>query len=139
MKNGSCEADRVKVDNVAGWTQVTNKGSNAITNNVKMGDDTVTGKGSLRLGSTSAYDVEVSQKITSSSYVNLEDGVYKMTAKVKNSGSFDNLQMYAVSGGKTYAASFTRANPLWTTVKVDHVIVKDNEVTVGFLAAGTNS
>ena len=139
VKNGSFEADRVKVDNVAGWTQVTNKGSNAITNNVKIGDDTVTGKGSLKLGSTSAYDVEVSQKIASSSYVNLEDGVYKMTAKVKNSGNFDNLQMYAVSGGKTYAASFTSANPLWTTVKVDPVIVKGNEVTVGFLAAGTNS
>lgn len=135
-KNGSFEADRVKVENIAGWNQVTNKGSNAVTNNVSMGDATVTGKGSLKLGSTSAYDVEVSQELKSSSYVTLEDGIYKMTAKMKNSGSFDNLQMYAVSGGKKFATALTGVNPLWTTVKVENVVVKNNQVQIGFLAAG---
>ncbi len=136
VKNGSFEADRVAVEEIAGWKQVTNKGANAVANNVAIGDATVTGKGSLKIGSASAYDVEVSQTITSSEYVELEDGVYKMTAKVKNSGKFDNLQMYAVSGDKKTATSFASANPVWTTVKVENIVVEDNKVEIGFLAAG---
>lgn len=136
-KNGSFEADRVIVSDIAGWSQKTNKGSNAITNVVTMSDEnSVTGKGSLKIGSSLAYDVKVSQKLSSSPYVALENGVYQMTAKVKNSGKFDNLQMYAESGDRIFATSFVSANPVWTTVKVDNVVVTDNMVEIGFLAAG---
>lgn len=136
-KNGSFEADRVVVDEIAGWTKTTNKGENAITNVVEMNDaKTVTGKGSLKIGSAYDYDVKVSQKITSSSYVALEDGVYKLAAKIKNSGSFDKLQMYATSGGRTFSTSFVSENASWTTVKMENVVVADNQVEIGFLAAG---
>lgn len=137
VKNGSFEADRVVVDDIAGWSQTTTKGSKAITNVVTMSDDySVTGKGSLKIGSTSAYDVKLSQEISSSPYVDLEDGVYQMTAKVKNSGSFDRLQMYAESGGRTFATSFVSANPVWTTVKIEDVVVTNHAVEIGFLATG---
>ncbi len=136
-KNGSFEADRIAVNEIAGWTKIINKGENAVANVTEMNDaKTVTGKGSLKIGSAYDYDVEVSQKIASSPYVTLEDGVYKLSAKVKNSGSFDNLQLFATSGGKTFATSFTAENTSWTTVRMEHVVVADGEVEIGFLATG---
>ncbi|MBO5303824.1 MAG: carboxypeptidase regulatory-like domain-containing protein [Lachnospiraceae bacterium] len=136
-KNGSFEADRVAVDEIAGWTKTINKGEKAVSNITEMNDaNTVTGKGSLKIGSAYDFDVKVSQEIASSLYVTLEDGVYKLSAKVKNSGDFENLQLFATSGGKTFATSFAAENTSWTTVRMNHVVVADNQVEIGFLATG---
>lgn len=131
VKNGSFDADRISVSQMAGWTNAVREGNSPINNNGTR----VTGKYALRLGDSVDFDCTISQVVASSKYVELADGNYNMTAKVRNSGTFDELQMYAKSGTIKQAAAIGAASD-WTTVTLENISVTGGKVEIGFEADG---
>lgn len=132
VRNGSFDADRVDQTELAGWTNDINKGKSPINNN----KETVTGKYALKLGDTTDFDCKVSQQIVTADDANLPDGTYTLKAKVKNSGTFDELSMYAKSGSLTKKAMIKETHTNYTEITLPDVIVSDNQAEIGFIAKG---
>lgn len=136
VKNGSFDADRVDLKELAGWTNTIQGGSSPISNN----KDKVTGKYALRLGDPVDFDCKVSQVIaqdtTTADAVVLPDGTYNLTAKVKNSGTFDELSMYAKSGSLTKKAMINQPHTAYTEVTLEDVTVTGGKAEIGFIAKG---
>jgi len=97
----------------------------------------VTGEKSLSISDNVNFNRKVYQVITSSPYVKLEDGEYTLTAKIKNSNGFINLEMYALSNNKKFTYSTKEENVAWKTMSVKNIVVKAGKVEIGFLAEGT--
>lgn len=72
--------------------------------------------------------------ITSCTDVKLTDGLYNLTAKVKNSNAFNQLEMYALSNGRLFKYSFKKENTSWQTITVKNIRISGGKVEVGFLA-----
>lgn len=136
VKNGSFDADRVAAAQLAGWTNTVGKGNSPINNN----EDEATGKYALKLGDTAEFDCKVSQVIAqdaaTADAVALPDGTYSLTAKVKNSGPFEELSMYAKSGSLTKKAFITQAHAAYTEVMLRDVAVSGGKAEIGFIAKG---
>ena len=132
VKNGSFDADRVGSTALAGWTNQVTKGKSPINNN----GTTTTGKYALRLGDSTDFSCGVSQTIQSNQYVALPDGTYDMSAKIKNGGNFQKLQMYAESGDVSMNIDIPQNQSEWTDVTMKNVTVSGGKVTVGFKADG---
>lgn len=79
---------------------------------------------------------KVHQIINSSPYVKFENGNYTLTAKVKNSGEFNKLEMYAKSGNELFDVSVKEENKIWKTISIQNIKIKNNEVEIGFIADG---
>lgn len=154
IKNGSFEADRRSVpspakpvqEQLTGWLTTVIAGhkiaidhpDSVMLNHVNSESDrkTVTGEKSLYITDNTAFKRKVSQVISSSPYVALEDGVYALTAKVKNSSGFKRLAMYALSDGKSVNYPVENANTSWQTISLNNIVVKSGKVEVGFIADG---
>lgn len=153
IKNGSFEADRKAIPSnvkpvqpqLTGWlTTVTEgnaiavNGPSAVLNHSNSETDrkTVIGEKSLNISDRVNFKRKVSQVIASSPYVNLKDGHYTLTAKVRNSTGFTRLEMYAESGGKTLNYSIKDENASWQTITVANIPVKAGKVEVGFVGEG---
>ena len=155
VKNGSFEADRRRVPNpvkpvqlqFTGWKTKVIKG-NAISfdtirspylnhNNSESDRKVVIGEKSLALSDKVDFQREVSQTIMSSPFVKLESGNYVLTAKIKNSGRFVQLEMYATSNDKTLKYAVTEENPSWITIRIEDIKIENGKVEIGFLADGT--
>ena len=154
VKNGSFEADRRKVPNpvkpvqlkLTGWNIKVIEGNeisfDTITSPYLNHDNSendrkvVIGEKSLAISDKVNFKREVSQTIASSPFVKLKNGKYTLTAKVKNSGSFAQLEMYATSNGKTLKYRVTEENTLWKTIKIEGIRIKNNTIEIGFLANG---
>lgn len=155
VKNGSFEADRRRVPNpikpvqlqFTGWKTKVIKG-NAISfdtirspylnhNNSESDRKVVIGEKSLALSDKVDFQREVSQTIMSSPFVKLENGNYVLTAKIKNSGRFVQLEMYATSNDKTLKYAVTEENPSWITIRIEDIKIENGKVEIGFLADGT--
>lgn len=154
VKNGSFEADRRTVPNpikprqltMTGWNNKVIEGnqisfdtiSSPYTNRENSENDRkiVIGEKSLAMTDKVNFKREVSQTITSSPFVKLEKGNYTLTAKVKNSGSFAQLEMYATSNGKTLKYSVTGENSEWKTITIENIAIEKEKVVIGFLANG---
>ena len=134
VKNGSFDADRVAASDLAGWTEKTYSGSNAVSNT----NESVTGKYALKMGAASEYDAQVSQVVESTPYIQLPDGIYTMTAQIKTKGSFDDLRMYAESGEQLFDMDI-KAGAAYETVTLENIVVKNHQVVIGFRAAGNGS
>lgn len=136
VKNGSFDADRVDLKELAGWTNTIQGGNSPISNN----KDKVTGKYALKLGDAADFDCKVSQVIAqdtaTADAVALPDGTYNLTAKVKNSGTFDELSMYAKSGSLTKKALINQAHTAYTEVTLQDVTVTGGKAEIGFIAKG---
>ncbi len=132
VKNGSFDADRVGSTALAGWTNQVTKGKSPINNN----GTTTTGKYALRLGDSTDFSCGVSQTIQSNQYVALPDGTYDMSAKIKNGGNFQKLQMYAESGDVSMSIDIPQNQSEWTDVTMKNVTVSGGKVTVGFKTDG---
>lgn len=136
VKNGSFDADRVDLKQLAGWTNTIQGKNTPISNN----KDRVTGKYALKLGDSTDFDCKVSQVITqdtaTADAVALPDGTYNLTAKVKNSGTFDELSMYAKSGSLAKKALINQAHTAYTEVKLEDVTVTGGKAEIGFIAKG---
>lgn len=136
VKNGSFDADRVDLKELAGWTNTIQGGNSPISNN----KDKVTGKYALKLGDSADFDCKVSQVIAKAAAaadaVALPDGTYNLTAKVKNSGTFDELSMYAKSGSLTKKALINQAHSAYTEVTLQDITVTGGKAEIGFIAKG---
>jgi hypothetical protein len=153
VMNPSFEADRRTVpipekprqSRILGWettiikgTQVSFEPGSPTLNyeNTKEDREQVIGRHSLNISDHADFTRRVRQQIASSPYVPLEDAYYALTAKVKNTGEFEKLEMYAKSGGKEYSTPITSENTTWKTVRIDRIYVSGNAAEIGFLADG---
>jgi hypothetical protein len=66
----------------------------------------------------------------------LEDGYYTLTATVKNSNGFTQLEMYALSNDKTQVYDFKSENAAWTKITIARIPIKNGKIEIGFRAAG---
>jgi hypothetical protein len=155
VKNGSFEADRRRIPShvkpvqeyLSGWTTTVIEGnkvsldsnSSPVLNyfNTESDRKIVIGEKSLNISDKIDFKRNVSQTITTSPYVKLEDGYYSLTARIKNSNGFTKLQMYAASGDKTNTSPVKEENTSWRTVSIDRIAVKKGTVEIGFVAEGT--
>lgn len=155
VMNGSFEADRRRIPShvkpvqefLLGWTTTVIEGNKVsldsnqspVLNYFNTEDDrkTVIGEKSLCISDKVNFKRRVSQTITSTPYVKLEDGNYTLTAKLKNSSGFTKLEMYAVSDGKIRFFTVKDENASWKTITIERVPVKAGKVEIGFIAEGT--
>lgn len=154
VKNGSFEADRRRIPShvkpvqefLLGWTTTVIEGNNVsldsnsspVLNYFNRASDRkiVIGEKSLQISDKVNFKRKVSQTITSSPYVKLEDGNYRLTAKVRNSRGFAKLEMYAESNGKKQLYPIIEENTSWKTMIIERIIVKAGKVEIGFVADG---
>lgn len=154
VKNPSFEADRKQMPSpekpvqtrLLGWetkviegTEISLDSLSPVLNHANTEEDRklVIGERSLNMSDRVVFIRKVHQRVDSSPYVKFENGNYTLTAKVKNSGDFHQLEMYANSGGKRFNISVEEENTTWKTISIEKVKVKDNEVEIGFLADGS--
>lgn len=155
IKNGSFEADRHGIPSnvkpvqaqLTGWnTSViegnqieTNSPNSPVLNHDNSLDERkeVIGEKSMLINDKVDYKRKISQIITSSSAVKLADGLYTLTARVKNSPGFTQLEMYAVSNGKSSSFKITNENITWSTITLPNIPVISGKIEVGFLANGS--
>lgn len=154
VKNGSFEADRKAIPShvkpvqqqLTGWVTTVEVGNaislDSLTSPVLNHPNTegekkvVIGERSLHISDKVAFKRKIVQTILSTPYVPLKDGKYILTAKVKNSGGFLKLDMYAESNGKRHMHTIAGENADWKTIRLEHVLVKGGKVEIGFLAYG---
>lgn len=79
---------------------------------------------------------KVYQTISTTPFVNLEDGSYRLTAKVKTNSLFKLLEMYAESAGFTQKIEINKEVEAWKSIALEKVIVKNGKVEIGFNAKG---
>lgn len=155
VKNGSFEADRRHIpspvkpvqEQLLGWHSSVLRGNpisvtdslSPVLNyfNSQADRKIVTGEKSLLIQDRVDFSRTVTQHIASTSTVVLQDGYYTLRAKVKNSGGFSMLEMYASSGGKFFSEPFGQENKQWVELRVDNVRVKGGKIEIGFRAQGT--
>ena len=155
VKNGSFEADRKYIPSQVKPVQIQLTGwANKVIKGNKIGLDTVNspvlnyyntesdrkiviGEKSLNISDKVRFKRKISQTIASSPYVKLEDGEYTLTAKVKNSNGFNNLEMYASSNNNKFKYNIKKENTSWQTISITNVKIKAGKVEIGFLAKGT--
>jgi Glycosyl hydrolases family 43 len=153
VKNGSFEADRKLIPSrvkpvqteLMGWTTTVIEGnkisldssSSPVLNHNNTTEERriVIGERSLNISDKIDFKRKVSQVIASTPSVDLKDGFYKLTGKVRNAGGFSTLQMYAETNGRRLTCSI-KENSEWTTISIDKIPVRKGEVEIGFLAEG---
>ncbi len=154
VRNGSFEADRRPIPSpvkprqefLLGWDTEVVKGHTVAVgdslspqlNYMNTREDRlrVIGEKSLCISDSQPFVRRVTQTIQSSPYVALPDGMYTMRAKVRRSGRFRQLRMYAESQGRQVAASLKKVPDEWTEVTLEHIPVKGGKAVVGFYADG---
>ncbi|GGF05089.1 family 43 glycosylhydrolase [Flavobacterium limi] len=156
VKNGSFEADRRHIPSpvkpvqleLTGWTNEVIEGNkislDTLTSpvinyfNTENDRKIVIGEKSLNITDKINFKRKTYQTITSSPYVKLEDGLYTLTAKIKNTKGFKNLEMYALSDGKKLQYDLKDENVSWKTISIKNIPVKKGKVEIGFLTEGTS-
>jgi hypothetical protein len=154
VKNGSFEADRRHIpsnfkpiqEQLTGWITTVMSGntigldsiSSPVLNHFNTESDRkiVIGEKSLNISDKINFKRKVFQNIASSPNVKLEDGLYTLSAKIKNSNGFTQLDMYALSSGKTFTYDIKKENTSWQKISIDNISIKDGKVEIGFLADG---
>lgn len=152
VKNGSFEADRNKIpsnfkpiqEQLLGWKTEIIKGNTISTTdensptlnyfNTEEDRKEVIGEKSLNISDKIDFSRKITQVISSSPYVALQDGLYTLTARIKNSSGFEELTMYAQSNNKTFELKITNENSSWKTITISNIAVKKGSVEIGFMA-----
>ena len=153
VKNGSFEADRNKIpsnfkpiqEQLLGWKTEIIKGNKISTTdessptlnffNIEEDRKDVIGEKSLQISDKVDFSRKICQIISSTPYVALKDGIYTLTAKIKNTEVFEELTMYAKSNNKTFKLNVTNLNSNWKTISIANVSIKKGSVEIGFLAS----
>lgn len=153
VKNASFEADRKAMPSsvkpvqtrLLGWetrvlkgTEISLDSLSPVLNHANTQEDRqcVIGERSLNMSDRVDFTRKVHQVVYSSPYVTFENGTYILTAKIKNSGDFEKLEMYAQSGNKRFQTNVDKENEFWITISIEGVKVTTNEVEIGFFADG---
>lgn len=155
IKNGSFEADRNKIpsnfkpiqEQLLGWKTEIIKGNKISTTdqnsptlnffNTEEDRKEIIGEKSLQISDKVNFKRKVTQMITSSPYVDLKDGRYTLTAKIKNSKGFDELVMYGKSNNDTFSLKIIEENSVWKTIRIQNISIKNGNIEIGFLATAT--
>ncbi|MCR5361696.1 MAG: family 43 glycosylhydrolase [Bacteroidales bacterium] len=154
VKNGSFDADRVKIPSankpsqtyLKGWSSSVVKG-NAIViggadsptlnaSNTSTDRAVVMGNFCLNLYDKVDFVRKTYQKIGSTARVPLPDGKYRMTCKVKSGSAFRQLYMYVASDGMTFKADIAHSDGKWHEVVLSDVVIRGGSVEVGFYCDG---
>jgi hypothetical protein len=96
----------------------------------------VIGEKSLQISDNVDYKRKTFQVLSSTPFVKLADGNYKLSAKVKNTNNFTNLEMYGLSGNKKYSFKIDKENSSWKVITIQNIVVKGGKVEIGFMAEG---
>lgn len=152
--NGSFEADRKRIPSVikpaqtalTGWATTVIAGNKISLDSATSPDlnhfntetdrKLVIGEKSLNISDKISFKRKVAQQLSSSAYVKLEDGLYTLTAKVKNNRLFNALEMYATSAGKTLNYAITKEATTWQIITLPNIAIKTGKVEIGFKADG---
>lgn len=151
--NSSFDADRKKMPSTVkpvqtylmGWETAVIKGTpisldslSPVLNHENTVDErkTVIGERSLNMSDRVDFIRKVTQKLTSTPYVTLENKTYTLTAKIKNSKGFHKLFMFAKSKDANYEVNVNEEHQNWITISIKNIQVKNNEIEIGFLADG---
>lgn len=152
--NGSFEADRRSIPNpvkprqehLLGWQTDILRGRQVSVddslsprlNYMNTRDDRrhVIGEKSLRISDREPFSRRVSQTVTSTPSVPLPDGRYTLRARVRRSGRFSRLEMYAESAGRRRKCAIRPSATAWTTVSISGIRVSGGRAEVGFVAEG---
>lgn len=155
VKNSSFEADRKAIPStvkpvqsqLTGWVTTIIEGNkievgganSPVLNYMNSESDrkVVIGEMSLNISDKVSFKRKVWQVITLSPNVSLKDGLYTLSAKVKNSNGFNRLEMYAESGGSALKHSISNENTIWQTITLTNIPIKAGEIEIGFMAEGT--
>lgn len=155
VRNASFEADRRYVpthvkpvqDQLTGWVNSVIRG-NAISQdsltspvlnyfNTEADRKIVVGEKSLSITDNTTFHRRVSQIIHTTPTVKLPNGNYRLTARIRNSGSFEMMMMYAKTKGRTFRLTITDDNKEWKKISLPHIKVRKGKVEIGFEAAGS--
>lgn len=153
--NGSFEADRRTVpipvkprqEFLLGWDTEVVKGNKVSLdnpqtpslnhNNTSEERREVVGEKSLCISDSVAFERIVSQKVSNTPYVTLDDGEYDLSLKFRENGLFKKLEAVVVSDGKTYKMDLCSvgSDDRWLPVTL-RATVRGGSATVSFLAEG---
>lgn len=154
IKNASFEADRRHIPSpvkpiqiqLTGWASEVIEGNkigldsinSPVLNhfNTESERKEVIGEKSLNISDKVAFKRKIFQVISTSPYIKLDDGLYTLTAKIKNSIGFTTLEVYALSNSKTFKINIKNENQNWKTIKVKNIAIKGGKIEVGFIADG---
>ena len=154
VKNGSFEADRRHIPSrykpiqthLTGWNTDVIEGNvisldslkSPVLNyfNSQIDRMIVIGEKSLNISDSIRFKRKVYQIISSTPFVELKNGNYTLSAKLKNGNGFQQLEMYAESGLKKFSTKIIDQNPSWTTIELKDIQVKGGKVEIGFWAVG---
>ncbi|SFD96005.1 family 43 glycosylhydrolase [Flavobacterium phragmitis] len=153
IKNASFEADRRHIPSpvkpvqiqLTGWFSEVIQGNkisldsiSPVLNHFNTEEErkTVIGEKSLEISDKIDFKRKVFQTIAYSPFVKLKDGVYTLSAKIKNGADFKNLEMYVISGNKRFSYVIKEQNTAWKTITISNIVVKGGKVEIGFLADG---
>ena len=154
IKNPSFEADRRHIpsnnkpvqEQLLGWHTEILKGNSISTTeaaspvlnhfNTQQDRQHVIGEKSLHISDQVPFERRITQELSSTPYVSLPNGKYRLSATVKNTTGFEELNLYAQSDTQTFKTSFNTSNPKWTTITIDEVAVVNGNVTVGIYVKG---
>lgn len=152
--NGSFEADRRSIPSAVkprqeyllGWNTEVLKGRQVSVedslspklNHFNSREDRryVIGEKSLCISDRERFVRRVSQVIEGEPTLPLPDGEYVLTAKVRCSGKFRKLLMYAVSGGKKLQCRISSSLTEWTTISIPKFVIGKGKAEIGFEADG---
>lgn len=154
VRNASFEADRRYVpthikpvqDQLTGWVSTVSQG-NAISQdsltspvlnyfNTAADRKIVIGEKSLCITDRTPFSRRVSQIISSTSFVELPDGYYRLSAMVRVSGKFNQLSMFAVSNRKTFRKTFNSETGEWHKISISPIKIRKGKAEIGFSAEG---
>jgi len=154
VRNGSFEADRRQIpspvkpiqEQLKGWTTKIYQGNKIVIEdedspilnyfNTEEDRKIAVGEKSLNISDNIDFKRKIYQVIESTPFVELGDGTYNLSAKLKNSGDFQLLEMYAESNGKLASIKITDKNELWKSVELKDIPVRNGKVEIGFRAEG---
>lgn len=154
VKNGSFEADRRYIpsrvkpiqEQLKGWHTKVYEGNEILIGgnkspvlnyfNTTQDRKHVTGEKSLNISDSINFSRKVYQTIESTPFVKLPDGRYTLKAKVKSTGEFELLEMYAESSGHRKSVKIPASNGTWSTIEIKNVRIKAGKAEIGFRAKG---
>jgi Glycosyl hydrolases family 43 len=154
VRNASFEADRRYVpthvkpvqDQLTGWYSTVLKG-NAISQdslkspvlnyfNTEADRKIVIGEKSLAITDNVVFHRRVSQTISSTPFVKLPDGRYRLSAMIRSKGSFTSAFIYANSSGKMVHYNIINDNNDWKKITLTNIKIRKGKVEIGFEAEG---
>lgn len=157
VMNGSFEADRNRIPShvkpvqteLLGWTTTVIKGNKIsldsntfpVLNHFNTTEErkTVTGEKSLNISDKVNFKRRVSQTITSTPYVALENGLYTLTATVKvGSAGSPTLTMYTKTAEReprTHKVTVADGSG-WKKISIEKIKISGRKVEIGFIGEG---